>query len=1386
MSQDIAVIGLGAVFPGAPDVHSFWRNIEAGVDAITELPEGRWDEVFYDPDSTDVDRVYCKRGGFLGGTVPFDAGAFGIMPVAARGAEPDQMLALDVAAATLADAGVELDDAIRRNTTVVLGRGSYVTAGMVRLDQKVRGAQQVTSLLEQLVPGLDASVLAEVKKNLQSQAGLFGPDTAIGLVPNLTASRIANRLDLQGPAYTVDAACASALLAVEHGVRELRSGRASLALVGGVHLTQDITFWSVFAQLGALSRNQQIRPLSASADGLLIGEGIGMLALQRLEDAVAADRRIYAVLHGVGSASDGRASSVMVPRVDGQLLALERAWEDAGLDRNDIGLVEAHGTATAAGDGAEISTLARFFGPAEGERAAVGSVKSMIGHTMPAAGAAGLIKAVLAVHHGVLPPSLHCDDPNPELEQTRFRVPTEAEAWTGPRLAAVNAFGFGGIDAHVVVGQAPPRRRTPRVSGAPTPVVLAAPDAASLVAMLRNGQQRGGEGHLRIALLDDTPKRRSKAVRVVEKGKRWHGRGGIWFSPDPLGAGAGVAVLFPGVEARFDPDVAAIAEHFSRPVPEFSTAENLEQTGMGLVQVGRLLHDVLQDLGVPTAAYAGHSVGEWVAMICSGAIPAGAIDGFLGTLEADTLEVPGVLFAAAGCGVTKAQPALEGLDDIAISHDNCTRQILLCGAEDSIRTARDRLVEAGVMVQILPFRSGFHSPLFGPYLEPMREHLRRLTLQAPPRPLYSATTASPFPEDPEAIRALAIRHLVEPVRFRELTEALYADGVRVFLQLGQGSLTGFVGDTLKGREHLVVGMLDPKLSGMTQLHNAALALWVEGVEVDLDKVLPGASTPRLMVDIDLRTPLLQADTALPLRAASGSRPTVASSHPVMAAFERSLDAVDRARDDVLDAWNVEAPASSSRTMRLSVEDQPYLRDHAFFPQPDGWPNLADTHPLVPMTMIVELLIAEAEALLPGKVAVAVEGMTAVKWLAVHPAVEVQLIAEEVGHLEVDARIDGYAWARIRLADAYPARPAPSLPALADPRPTPLDAETLYADRWMFHGPQYQGIASLDAWDDTGIEGTLRTPAATGALVDNAGQIFGYWLMCAREIDRLALPVELERIERFGPHPEPDTLLTCRVQITECSDDTLTCNLEIFNEDGVWCRISNWSDRRFPNDPHMWRVMRQPEHNLLCDELDGAVVFDESRRRIPSREWISRCFLVERERSEMLAAGPRRQRDVLHGRIAVKDAVRRHLRQRDGLPVFPAEVEVSPGPTLVTLGVEVSRSNVTVGQEDFTVLLAIDDHVAVARIDERPGGLGLCHLKGAEARLPSDVLQLERQLALQSTTWAARVLACRVAMATAEHVPTTVRLAGGQLVYDDLAVHSVVDGNLAIAWLTVTP
>ncbi len=463
--EDIAIIGMAALFPGAGNLPTYWQNICDSVDAVSDPPPAWGAQHYLDPQSPDNDRVYCVRGGWLGDLARFDPLAHGVMPASVDGGEPDQYLALDVATQAMADAGYAvggpkpIKPLDRTRVGIVIGRGTYINRGFGNVLQHGVVIDQTLALLRELHPEHNDEEIAQLKRQLKDSLAPFNAEMAPGLVPNMMSGRIANRLDLMGPNFTVDAACASSLVALDIAAEELRRGRCDLVLCGGVHASTPAPILQIFCQLEALSRSGRIRPFGAGADGTLLGEGVGFVLLKRRVCAERDGDQIYAVVKTVGTASDGKALGLLAPRVEGQELALRRAYETCGVDPRTVGLIEAHGTGTAAGDAAEVETLARVFGPPQpsGPDAALGSVKSMISHLLPAAGIAGLIKTALALHHRVLPPTLHCDDVDPALGlgRTRFYLNTATRPWIrrpgSPRRAGVNAFGFGGINAHVVL-----------------------------------------------------------------------------------------------------------------------------------------------------------------------------------------------------------------------------------------------------------------------------------------------------------------------------------------------------------------------------------------------------------------------------------------------------------------------------------------------------------------------------------------------------------------------------------------------------------------------------------------------------------------------------------------------------------------------------------------------------------------------------------------------------------------------------------------------------------------------------------------------------------------------------------------------------------------------
>ncbi|MBF0443126.1 MAG: polyketide synthase, partial [Oligoflexales bacterium] len=454
MENDIAVIGMACIYPGAGDIDQFWNNIKNGFDAIIDAPENRIDPLFRSDDPKTPEKIYCSRGGFIDEFATFDPVRFGIIPNAIENSEPDQLLSLKTAAKAFEHAGY--DDLSHHKIGVIVGRGQYVSANVARFSSRISFSEHLVVFLKSIIPAISEKAMGRIKDEFTSQIGHFQPEAGVGFMPSLTAARIANRLNLTGPAYTLDAACASSLVAVTNACQLLRKGICDMVLSGGVHIGMGVEFWAVFSLMRIISPSKMARPLDRRADGLLVGEGTGFLVLRRLADAIRDGNEIYAVIKGASVTSDGRELSILKPLAKGQMDALSQAWKMTDINPETIGLLEAHSPGTPEGDKSELKSSADFFGqPAKGsERAVIGSVKSMIGHTMPAAGAAGLIKTIMSIYHGVLPPTINCEEPNPLLDSSRFRTISKQEEWRKPtceRIAGVNAFGFGGINSHIIL-----------------------------------------------------------------------------------------------------------------------------------------------------------------------------------------------------------------------------------------------------------------------------------------------------------------------------------------------------------------------------------------------------------------------------------------------------------------------------------------------------------------------------------------------------------------------------------------------------------------------------------------------------------------------------------------------------------------------------------------------------------------------------------------------------------------------------------------------------------------------------------------------------------------------------------------------------------------------
>ena len=493
----IAVVGMASIFANAKTLDQYWDNIYQAVNGITDVPAANWEIAdYYSSDKKAADKTYCKRGGFLP-EIDFDPMAFGLPPNIMELTDIAQLLSLVVARDVLEDAGIgEASGYDRDKVGITLGVGGGQKQ-ISPLTSRLQGPVLEKVLKASGIEAADREVIIEKFKKAYIS---WEENSFPGMLGNVIAGRIANRFDFGGTNCVVDAACASSLSAIKLAISDLLEYRSEVMISGGVCCDNSPFMYMSFSKTPAFTSGEDIRPFDDESKGMMIGEGIGMLAFKRLEDAERDGDKIYAVLKGIGTSSDGRFKSIYAPRPDGQAKALKRAYDDAGFDPTTCGLIEAHGTGTKAGDAAEFAGLTKHFS-ADNEQTqhiALGSVKSQIGHAKAAAGAAGMIKAVLALHHKVLPPTINIDKPNENLniEQSPLYLNTQTRPWMpredgNPRRAGISSFGFGGTNFHMVVEEYQAKASGQyRLNHVPQAIVLHADTTEQLVSLCQNWQNK--------------------------------------------------------------------------------------------------------------------------------------------------------------------------------------------------------------------------------------------------------------------------------------------------------------------------------------------------------------------------------------------------------------------------------------------------------------------------------------------------------------------------------------------------------------------------------------------------------------------------------------------------------------------------------------------------------------------------------------------------------------------------------------------------------------------------------------------------------------------------------------------------------------------------------
>lgn len=852
--SEIAVIGIGCRFPGADGVDGYWKLLSEGVDAITEVPADRWNaDEYYSQDPTAAGKMTTRRGGFIKAVDQFDRAYFGISPREAARMDPQQRHLLEVSAEALDDAGQDVDR--------LAGQPVGVFVGIASNDY---GRLQMGDLAD-----LDAYV-------------------GTGNAMSIAANRLSFTFDFRGPSMAVDTACSSSLVAIHLACQSLRRGESKLAIAAGVNLilTPDLTI--NFSRANMMAPDGRCKAFDAAADGYVRSEGVGVVILKPLAQAVADGDRIYAVVRGSAVTQDGRSNGLTAPNRQAQEAVLRAAYADAGVSPGAVDAIEAHGTGTALGDPIEALAIGHVLAtdrPAE-SRAWVGSVKTNIGHLEAAAGVAGFIKMALALHHGELPGSLHFHKPNPHIpfSDLPIRIATEGQMLPGdrPAIVGVSSFGFGGTNAHIVLQAMQSATSDAEPANGSHLISISARSGAALSKSVERWLERQDrDGHAtadvaytaarrrthhdhRIAIvardrfslrdqlkahLEGAPRAGlSAGRRVVNREPRiafvFSGQGSQWW-------GMGRRLL--ETEAVFRAAVERCDAVF-RPLAGWSIVElvltqndgnrlddtDVVQPAIFAIQYG--LAELLGSWGISPSAVVGHSLGEVAAACVAGALD--LADGVRVVMHRARLQhsIRGKgRMAAVGLSAEESESALRGFESlVSVAAINGPRATVWSGDPSALEAALQQLRDRDVFHRLLRGQVAFHSP----QMDEIRGKFVTALNGFRPRGgnvKYVSTVTGRLETGESLTSEYWSRNLREPVAFAAAIETLMDAEIDAFLEIGpHPTLVDSIQQTLKSRNRsaAVVGTLRRDEDERTCLLSAVGALYVIGSPIAWERIEP--------------------------------------------------------------------------------------------------------------------------------------------------------------------------------------------------------------------------------------------------------------------------------------------------------------------------------------------------------------------------------------------------------------------------------------------------------------------------------------------------------------------------------------------------------------------
>ncbi|MGZ7443444.1 SDR family NAD(P)-dependent oxidoreductase [Paenibacillus sp. TH7-28] len=866
--EDIAVIGLSCRFSGADDPGHFWVNLTAGLDSVTEVPSERWDSAaFYSSERGIPFKSYSKWGSFLDSIEDFDPEFFGMKTSFANLTDPQQRLFLILCWEVLEHAGYGSRRSREGHDIGVFagarGNAYQVLEEMARQTPEQRNRKDYIEL---------------------ARAGLLGK------APNMIAAAISNVMDLSGPSIVLDTACSSSLVSVHMACQSLRSGECQMAIAGGVDLLLTPETYIMLSQINAMSPEGKCKTFDTTADGYVPGEGGGAVLLKPLSSALADGDTVYAVIKGSAVNNDGYTVGVTTPDVSAQKKVIRAALEQAGVNPEVIGMIEAHGTGTFLGDPIEVRALTEVYRDftTKSNFCALGTVKSNLGHLHSAAGIASFIKTVLSLHHQTIPPTLHCQRPNPRfgLVTSPFYVASRTEEWRSefPRLAAVSSFGFGGTNCHMIIGEA----EQPLPGAAPGPedtylLTLSARNEASLYKMIERYKEvlerisdqqfpdfchtanNGRESfEYRLAVVcegrSDAIDKLERARQNPEGGFGIDGNSKIHMRTSGHGEETRVAFLFPGQGAQYPGMCRELYQTQRHFMEAFDACADLFAPWLGfnitdlifkgdadnghrsaslsdtaitqplVFSIGYAMAKMWMAAGITPSAVLGHSVGEYAAACIAGVLnlpDAVKLIAERGRLM-QSLRVDGGMMVAFA-GYERINQFLEHSSgrlksELSIAAINSPGNTVLSGTKSGLADAAILLGGMGITCRELSVSHPFHSPLMSPMLDAFDRVLDTVQFHPPEIDIVSNVTGSYLRDFDKGYWK---EHVLQPVQFQSGIHFLRDDGCSILLEAGPGTtLTTMVKDM--GVELPVVSTLTPFMKDADSLKKASAELFVNG------------------------------------------------------------------------------------------------------------------------------------------------------------------------------------------------------------------------------------------------------------------------------------------------------------------------------------------------------------------------------------------------------------------------------------------------------------------------------------------------------------------------------------------------------------------------------